>query len=219
MQKNGKVSLKEQIYTQVLNDIIEGVYKQSEILNEKQLIEKYGVSKSPVRDALIELCKEGVLYSHPRYGYEIVTINEKEIDDIINFRLMLEPQCLRQMFRFMDRSDIEELREFTDTNCRVEGEISIWQHWENNKMFHLKLNSYCRNDYCYKALENSLNVLTRAYAQKHWERWKTTYFNFGCDGHQEIVRCLETGDIEAAAEELQKDIRAFREIFKNYWTV
>lgn len=217
MQKNGKTSLKkEQIYTQVLNDIIEGVYKQSEILNEKQLIEKYGVSKSPVRDALIELCKEGVLYSHPRYGYEIVTVNEKEIDDIINFRLMVEPQCLRLASRFMSARDIDELKEFTNTHCRVEGEVSIWQHWEHNKLFHLKLNSYCRNEYCYKSIENSLNVLTRAYAQNHWERWKTTYFDLDCKEHLGIICLLEEGKIEEAVKALEDDIRGFRKVLESY---
>ena len=66
---SGKPSLKAEIYEAVLSDIIQGIYKQNEIITEKQLIAKYGVSKSPIRDALIELCKEGVLISHPRYGY------------------------------------------------------------------------------------------------------------------------------------------------------
>ena len=216
MQKNGRASLKEQIYSQVMNDIIEGVYKQSEILNEKQLIEKYGVSKSPVRDALIELCKEGVLYSHPRYGYEIVTINEKDIEDIISFRLMLEPQCLRLSATLMTKEDIEELKTFTNTNCRVDGEISIWRHWQNNMSFHLKLNSYCRNQYCCEVLEKSMNVLTRAYAQKHWERWKKTYFHLDCEGHLKIVDLLASGNVEAAEEELKADILDFRELFRAY---
>ena len=214
MHKNGKISLKEQIYTQVMNDIIAGVYKPSEILNEKQLVEKYGVSKSPVRDALIELCKEGVLYSHPRYGYEIVTVNEKEVEDIINFRLMLEPQCLRQAIHWMDKKDIDELKAFTHQNCRVEGEISIWQHWENNKLFHLKLNSYCRNAYCYKTMENSLSVLTRAYAQNYWDRWRTTYFNLDCEGHLEIIRLMEEGRVEESVQQLKRDIQSFQEVLQ-----
>ena len=54
---SGKPSLKAEIYEAVLSDIIQGIYKQNEIITEKQLIAKYGVSKSPIRDALIELCK------------------------------------------------------------------------------------------------------------------------------------------------------------------
>ena len=110
-------SLKTEIYDSILKDIIEGNYKQNEIINEKQLIEKYGVSKSPIRDALIELCSEGVLISHPRYGYEVVRINEKEIRDIVNFRIMIETGCLRDAASIMTRADIRELREFTLTEC------------------------------------------------------------------------------------------------------
>lgn len=77
-----------------MSDIIQGIYKQNEIITEKQLIAKYGVSKSPIRDALIELCKEGVLISHPRYGYEVVRINEKEILDVVDFRILVEIRLL-----------------------------------------------------------------------------------------------------------------------------
>ena len=112
-------SLKTEIYDSILKDIIEGNYKQNEIINEKQLIEKYGVSKSPIRDALIELCSEGVLISHPRYGYEVVRINEKEIRDIVNFRIMIETGCLRDAASIMTRADIRELREFPLTVMRT----------------------------------------------------------------------------------------------------
>ncbi|MGI6079663.1 MAG: GntR family transcriptional regulator [Candidatus Avilachnospira sp.] len=212
MWKNNSVSLKDQVYTRILNDIIEGVYKPSEILNEKPLIEKYGVSKSPVRDALIELCKEGVLQSHPRYGYEIVTISKQEVDDIIKFRLILEPECLRQAAGRIDLHDLRELEEFTENSCRVTEKVSVWQHWENNKAFHLKLNSYCGNSFCCKALKYSMNILTRAYAQMQWDRWKTTYLNMDCEMHLKIVDCLIKGEVDTAVSELISDIKEFRQM-------
>ena len=58
-----KKSLKEQVYAAVIRDVISGEYPPNAILSEKQLIERFSVSKSPVRDALIELCNEGVLRS------------------------------------------------------------------------------------------------------------------------------------------------------------
>ena len=82
--------------------------------------------------------------------------------------------------------------------------------------FHLKLNSYCRNQYCCEVLEKSMNVLTRAYAQKHWERWKKTYFHLDCEGHLKIVDLLASGNVEAAEEELKADILDFRELFRAY---
>ena len=67
----------------ILDEITEGKYQQNDIITERELIEKYGVSKSPVREALIELCKEDVLESRPRMGYQIRPISIKEISDIV----------------------------------------------------------------------------------------------------------------------------------------
>ena len=54
-------SLKSLVYQETLDGIISGAYKANQILNEKELVQKFGVSKSPVREALIALCNEGVL--------------------------------------------------------------------------------------------------------------------------------------------------------------
>ena len=129
---SGKPSLKAEIYEAVLSDIIQGIYKQNEIITEKQLIAKYGVSKSPIRDALIELCKEGVLISHPRYGYEVVRINEKEIRDVVDFRILIETGCFRVYAPTFTREDIAELKEFTMKECCWNGtdELPALKHWE-----------------------------------------------------------------------------------------
>lgn len=206
-------SLKTGIYDSILKDIIEGTYKQNEIINEKQLIEKYGVSKSPIRDALIELCSEGVLISHPRYGYEVVRINEKEIRDIVNFRIMVETGCLRDSAAIMSRMDIEELKEYTLTECCDRDEATtVLKHWDNNSRFHLKLLSYSDNDYCYAMLEKSIGIMTRAYAQRHWEKWGTISIRMGCENHLKIVDYLMDKDIERAVNELKKDIDSFLDI-------
>ncbi len=154
--------MKAEIYEAVLSDIIQGIYKQNEIITEKQLIAKYGVSKSPIRDALIELCKEGVLISHPRYGYEVVRINEKEILDVVDFRILIETGCFRVYAPTFTPEDIAELKEFTMKECCWNGtdELPALKHWENNMKFHLKLISYSGNDYCYHMLESSTGVLT-----------------------------------------------------------
>ena len=211
-------SLKTEIYDSILKDIIEGNYKQNEIINEKQLIEKYGVSKSPIRDALIELCSEGVLISHPRYGYEVVRINEKEIRDIVNFRIMIETGCLRDAATIMTKTDIRELREFTLTECSNSDEdTTILEHWDNNSRFHLKLLSYSGNDYCYSMLQKSIGIMTRAYAQRHWERWGTISIRMGCENHLKVIDYLMEQDVDRAVKKLRGDIISFLDIlYPNY---
>lgn len=221
MERGKPLSIKIGIYDSILKDIIEGRYKQNEIINEKQLIEKYGVSKSPIRDALIELCSEGVLISHPRYGYEVVRINEKEIRDIVNFRIMVETGCLRDAASIMTRTDIEELREFTLNECTVKDQdVTALVHWDNNSKFHLKLLSYSGNEYCYNMLQRSIGIMTRAYAQRHWEKWGTISVRMGSENHLKIIDYLFERNLTGAVDELHKDIVSFLEIlYPNYGNV
>ena len=70
----GKDSLKDAIYNAILESIISQEYRPNQVLNEKTLVEKYGCSKSPVREALVSLCNDNVLRNIPRYGYEVVNV-------------------------------------------------------------------------------------------------------------------------------------------------
>ena len=67
-------NLKEYIHDQILKDVIEGTLQPNMILHEKKLMEQYGVSRSPVREALIQLCSEGTLCNYPKRGYEVSSI-------------------------------------------------------------------------------------------------------------------------------------------------
>jgi len=205
-------SLKNKIYNAVLSDILQGNYNQDTIIREKRLIEKYEVSKSPVRDALIELCNEGILRSIPRYGYELVRITETDIKNIIEYRVILESECVRTAVKKMLDTDIDELEMYTRQNCTAADEVDIWKHWNNNIRLHLRLNSYAQNRYIYDKLKDSMNILTRAYAQFHWNRWHKTEFSMGIEEHLKIIKSIRERDEEQAVLQLQEDIGLFNEI-------
>lgn len=63
---NNNSNLKEYIHDQILKDVIEGTLQPNMILHEKKLMEQYGVSRSPVREALIQLCSESILCNYPK---------------------------------------------------------------------------------------------------------------------------------------------------------
>lgn len=86
----GKDSLKDAIYNAILESIISQEYRPNQVLNEKTLVEKYGCSKSPVREALVSLCNDNVLRNIPRYGYEVVRLTVEDIQEMLQFRLVLE---------------------------------------------------------------------------------------------------------------------------------
>ena len=72
MDKKNPDTLKDQVYDALFSDIINGIYSTDTILTEKFLMEKYNVSRAPIREALSQLTGTLILSSIPRQGYKIL---------------------------------------------------------------------------------------------------------------------------------------------------
>ena len=68
-----KETLTDKVHDGILEMIIQTTQEEI-VLNESKLVEHFGVSKAPVREALVRLCSEGVLKIIPRYGYVVVNL-------------------------------------------------------------------------------------------------------------------------------------------------
>ncbi|RPF47558.1 DNA-binding GntR family transcriptional regulator [Hydrogenoanaerobacterium saccharovorans] len=205
-------SLKSKIYAAVFDSIIKGEYGPNDVLSEKGLVEKFNVSKSPVREALIELCNEGVLRSIPRYGYEVIRLTDRDVQDIQRFRLILECGCLEQYWDMITPEHIEHLEQMLAEDYQGSLEHDALIHWAKNTKFHLALISCFHNEYIYRSLKASLTTLSRAYAQFYWDKWHKTEFVSFAGGHKQFLEHLKNNDKEAAVRTLQKDISGFEDL-------
>ena len=93
-----KKNLKEIVYDSVLNSIYSSEYRANEIITETSLIQKYGYSKSPIREALTALCHEGVLKNIPRCGYQVIALTSEDVQKMLEYRMVLETGMLRLCF-------------------------------------------------------------------------------------------------------------------------
>lgn len=207
MNKTEK-SLKNVVYQEMLDGIIRGEYQPNQIINERELIEKFGFSKSPIREGLIALCNEGILRNIPRYGYEVVRLTSRDVTEILRFRLMLEGGLLRDSYNSITSWQLDELYRLDDLcNASVD---DMWVHWDHNTNFHLKLASCSGNDYAFQQLKRSMDILKRAYAQFYWNRWDAQYNPTDMRYHRDILERIKAQDIEGALEMLHLDLADFR---------
>lgn len=199
------LSLKNQMYFNILQSIIHGEYQPESILTEKILVEKYQVSKSPIREALIELCNEGVLRSIPRYGYEVIKITDNDVREVQSFRLIVE--C-GSMDKYWDLLNLDIIKKNIDLSDN-EKQHDALEHWENNIKFHLELVSCYGNRFLYKSLSDALRYLSRAYAQFYWDKWRRTTFISKSERHKKIIEYIKVNDKEQAIKTLEADINEF----------
>lgn len=201
-----KQTLKEKVYNQIIDGIVSGEYKSGQILNEKELVERYNVSKAPVREALLILSSEGVLTNIPRYGYRVVSFSLDDVADIMEFRSAIEDYVLVKGFPTIQRSDLQDLRALVYVD---EGECGVWQHWDINENFHLKLATFAENEYIFHQLKNAMDYLKLAYAQFYWSQWSSASIPNDLKNHSRILEALEEHDLELARLYLKRDLKDF----------
>ncbi len=203
------VKLKDQVYEKILEEIMEGRYQQNDIITERELIEKFGVSKSPIREALIELCKEEVLESRPRLGYQIRPITLKEISDIVELRIILETAALKKTFQHLKPEYILFLEKNLEEAGRIHSEKSITKHWQCNISFHLLLCSFCGNHKIYSEVERALQFSFRGAIQYFNHSWNRSH-STEAQRHHKLLSAMENGDLKQSLQILTEDIEDLR---------
>lgn len=204
-------TIRSRIYNAIWNDIIDGHYDWNFVFNEKSLVEKYQVSKSPVRDALLELCKDNVLRSIPRYGYEIVRIPERQLREMIEMRVLIETASIRQCFSCLTQAELNTLREY---NLRsrlllLDKDTTARDLWDDNMQFHRQLYSFSNNEFGMSILERCMQMQTMAYMQLY-RFTRDSHKTMTSSSHERIEQLIVDGDIEGAVLALQNDIRSIQ---------
>ena len=204
----GKVdnTLKQQVYHKILKSITLGELNSDKILTEKSLMECCQVSRAPVREALVELCNEGVLRSIPCYGYEIIPLTAADIRSVQEYRVVLECGYLTRNWNLISPEHIRSLQAIMDTSTANGVAQDAFSHWRTNMDFHLGLFNIYHNSIASHALEEAMNVQTRAYAQITWERWKMPVFLDGSQSHQVLLESMLAGRWADAVRILETDI-------------
>lgn len=207
---DSKSTLKSMVYMSILDGIVKDEFKPGQILNEKSLIERFNVSKSPVREALITLCNENVLKNIPRYGYEVVKITQKDVAELLQFRSILEIGCLKiLMSKPIDEKKIKSLEDINKLCSESQNSEDMWEHWEYNSKFHLKLISFVGNEFAYNELKKSLDILKRAYAQFYYDKWSEEKLFSDVRYHEKLIDAIKNNDLDLAVTYLNDDLHDF----------
>lgn len=200
-------SVKDNIYNAVLESILDFEYEPNQIINERMLTERYNCSKSPVREALLSLCNDGILRNLPRYGYEIVRMTRDDVENMQQFRYLLEGGMVMKVIDTISGEQLQKL-EAVDKLCYIASE-SVWTHWMSNTNFHLQLAGFADNPYVYQQLQKVLGKLKIAYAQLYWGKWETLATTPVTQCHLEIIEGLRTRDLDHVLCFLRRDLQNF----------
>jgi DNA-binding GntR family transcriptional regulator len=102
-------SLREQAADAIRADIVAGVLPAGEILSATTLAQRLGVSQTPVREAMLDLASARLIEPVRNRGYRVVEMHDRDLDEIIALRMMLEVPAMSLVARHAARRDLEAL--------------------------------------------------------------------------------------------------------------
>lgn len=203
-----ELTLTGKVHDAILEKVINaGDATEQMLLTERELVEEYGVSKAPVREALLRLCSEGVLSSIPRCGYVVTRVGEKTGEDNRYVRSILEITALEDNFDEITDEDIQRLSDcLKEARETLSTDSDVWTIWDSNADFHCLLIGIKGNVQLVDHLRKCLDVEKRFMAQNHWRVVKNFKAAYHPEEHEAILDAIRSGNRRMALRLLKRDI-------------
>ena len=209
-------SLKDRISVSIRDNILRNIYTADGFLTEGRLAQEFGVSRAPIREALVQLCNQGILRNIPRAGYQIVQLSPRDIREAIHTRVILEVAAARAALPRFSDINIRRLEEATGRASAAgkSGDISPEQWWEHNIGFHLIISECAGNSLLTEMILRTVSILRRAIGQFFRDSEPSKYLAFNSGSHEAILSAIKQGDEEALVAEIRDDILTLGKIFR-----
>ncbi|MEJ5377790.1 MAG: GntR family transcriptional regulator [bacterium] len=139
------ISLAEELSRVLKEAILEGSLSAGQQLVEAELKEKFGISRSPIREALRELEKKGLVEIVPRKGAFVRSISSKDIEENFPVRAVLEGLAAKEA---LSRLTEHEMLEMEQCLQRMRGAVEARDaksYWEHHRIFHETFIKACGN--------------------------------------------------------------------------
>lgn len=104
-------SLRIRVFNTLENAILNGEYQEGEGLNELKLSKSLGVSRTPVREALMQLELEGLVKNIPNKGAVVIGVSRQDVEDIYEIRARIEGLAARLCAQKITPQELEELEQ------------------------------------------------------------------------------------------------------------
>lgn len=178
-------------------------------LVEAQLAEQFGVSKTPVREALQRLAHSGLVDYELARGATVHSLTMEEIHDIFELRVLLEPLALRQSAPHLTEDEIAELEAGLELSRKALEDGDFHALSQHNSRFHQGLVQHATNHLLLQWLE-SLSTRRRLISMQGWALENRSQREL--EEHRGILEAIKAGDFDRAAERLVQHIERFSQI-------
>ena len=155
-------SLRIRVFNAIENAILDGEYKDGDSLNELKLSKELGVSRTPVREALMQLELEGLVRNIPNKGAVVVGVTEQDTHDIYEIRIRIEGLASRLCAENITDDELHALEQIVDLQEFYLMKNDTEQIWRLDGDFHKIIYDASRSRPLRFTLSNFHNYIKKA---------------------------------------------------------
>ena len=193
-------SLREQVYEYLRDQMATGGLQPGAFLDLNQLAARLGISRTPLREALLHLESQGFVTILPRRGFRL---NALTLDDIRHYYEIigaLEAAALRAVGPALGPSDFARMRALDAAMAAAVAERDFDRYYEANLAFH---DVYLRRSDNARLIAHVHLLKQRLYDWPRRERMVQAWEQHSGVEHEDFLQLLERGDVAGAAAHLQ----------------
>jgi DNA-binding GntR family transcriptional regulator len=204
------VRINEQVYEAVEAAIVRCDLEPGVVLGDRQLAEKLGVSRTPVRDALHRLESSGLIERRGRMGWMVSTFALQDVRELFELRRVFEPLGLECLAETWDEAVVRELSHSFEKFPERLTEDLLPDYLHDDHRFHKKIVECSRNGRIirfYGTVEKQIDRIRHYLSYNYEGRVEASLKE-----HREICAAIAARDLSAATEALDNHLRNVEEL-------
>jgi DNA-binding GntR family transcriptional regulator len=193
-------------------EILTGQWRPGDRLEEVMLAERYGVSRTPIREALLQLSASGLIENRPRRGAVVAEIGPRKLMEMFDVMAELEAMCARLAARRVTDESLRRINEAHEACGRAFNSADTDAYYYENEVFHAMIRQAGRNEFLIEQAETLQKRLKpyRRMQLRARDRIRASY-----QEHEMIAAAIARGDAVAAAEAMRGHVGGMGERFND----
>lgn len=206
-------TLANRIRISLADEITSGQIAPGSEIDEQELAQRFGASRTPVREALRELASTGLVIIKPRRGARVVEMTAARIGDLFELMAEIEAICVRfATYRMTasERAALGRLHAIAQESAQA-GDIDGYDR--HNKAFHIALYNATHNS---ELKAQALALRQRGAPFRRAQFRGVERLNASCQEHDAILQAIFAGDGEAAARLMRAHMLRAGTVYADY---
>lgn len=196
------------LYMQVADKLREQIYQQEltpgDAIDEMALCERFGISRTPLREALKVLNSEGLIELIPRRGSFVRSMDVEELNELFPVMVVLEGLCAREAVENCEAEDLKKLESMHEKLEEFAKVGDVDNYYEQNFVFHQAVQDLSGNKWLQRVIGDLRKVLRLA---RHMQLTMPGRLKASLEEHRQIMQAFIKNDPDLADKNMQNHLK------------